>query len=991
MRKRLLVCLFVVALGLLSVAPAAFADTGDIIEPQHQPPTAADGFQAGTCTTDTPKCSPETPDQFYKTAGGHPQIGFTQYIVRNQEIEIAPGVPGTELEEPVTDRDIKALRVDLPPGLTVNPEATPEKCTLADFLYQPEPGKFVPKCSATTKTGEEQASLVVTEAGYELTPGVPLPKGFRVPLIPGLTQVPVYNLQPKPGEPALFGFVIAAKEPIFLETDVSWESDYHEAFTVRFPVESEGVQTWISRLVNFGKSGDGTFISNPTTCFDPEEAPFGHLYSTWFRAHSFGEENPTFPAGSTPFEAPLPPGIQQEGCDEVPFDPSIEVSPGTEFTDSASPATVTTAIPFEAGGENIEQSHLRKAEVTLPAGMGLNPSGSVGLLACSDAQFKKGVRTYANECPADSRIGTIDIETPPLPPGSLTGGIYVGEQKSNDPASGEEFRILAEAKSEALGIAVRLIGNVKANPATGQLTTVFTEKEVGPLAGPLPEGLPQVPFESVVLHFDGVRKVLTTPSTCAAAKTTSTMEPWSTPDSTRHPASEFTLTTAPGFAPCPTSLGARPFSPNYAARSDNTQGGAYSPFKVHIDREDGEQELKLVDATLPGGLAANLSGIPYCSEQAIAAAAANSGRAELASPSCGAASQVGVARTASGTGTKPAILDGRVYLAGPYGGGPLSLAVITPAVQGPFDLGTVVVRVALLVNPETTEVTAKSDAIPDIYGGVKLDIRSIDFDLNRGRFMHNPTNCDPKGVYGTIGGGGANPANPAAFSSFPFGIPYRATGCESLGFKPKLVTRLLGGRKATKRKAHPRLHAVLTAREGDANIKRAALTLPPGELLDNAHIKTICTRVLLAERRCPSGSVYGHATANSPLLDGQLSGPVYLVSSNHKLPDLLADLRGQINVRLRGVISTSKKAGLRTVFQSVPDAPVSRFGLKMYGGKKGLLINSKDLCKVKARKRSSFLNFRAQNGKQVKVKKLPLKISHCPKHKKHKKHPKKKR
>jgi len=302
-------------------------------------------------------------------------------------------------------------------------------------------------------------------------------------------------------------------------------------------------------------------------------------------------------------------------------------------------------------------------------------------------------------------------------------------------------------------------------------------------------------------------------------------------------------------------------------------------------------------------------------------------------------------------------------------------------VAGPYDLGTVVVRVALKVNPETTQITGVSDPIPNILGGVPLDIRAINIDLNRAGFMHNPTNCNANAATGFIQGGGSDPANPAAWSTYGVNDPFGTSDCSKLGFKPKLVTKLLGGRKATKRKSHPQIQAVLTTNEADANIARTALTLPPGLLLDNAHIGTVCTRVQLAADQCPADSVYGKASATSPLLAGELAGNVYLVSSNNKLPDLLVDLKGQINVQLRGVISSSKKAGLRTVFNDVPDAPVSKFVLKMNGGKKGLLINSKDLCKVKAGKRKSALKMKGQNGKELVNNKLPLKISGCPKNK----------
>jgi hypothetical protein len=972
MARRSTIVIAVMAFFAFLAVPLAQADTGDIIEPQHDPQTAADGWQAGTCKSDTVpgKCSPETPEQYYTQAGGHPPVGITQYII--QHGVVAPGAV-EPIKEPLAGRSIKTLRVDLPPGLTVNPRATPAQCTLAEFLNQPAPGEFVPLCKPETITGEEQANVVTNVAGVEFPPGsgVPLPKGARIPLIPGLFKIPVYNLVPKEGEPALFGFVTAKKLPVFLETDVSWESDFHEAFTIRLPAPTPGFSTLISRQVNFGDAGNGTFISNPTTCFDPLTNPT--LYSTWFRAESHETPNPTFPNGSTPFESPLPPGVSLTGCEAVPFDPSIKVDPGTTAVDSPAGATVTTEMPFEnpdAGGNELSQSHLRSAKVTLPLGMGLNPSGAKDLVACSDAQFKKNQRVYENECPANSKIGTVEIETPPLPVGALKGDVYVGEQKSMDPTSGEEFRVLVEAKNKRYGIAARLIGNVSANPATGQLTTTFDDQEVGPLAGPLPKGLPQVPFESVKIQFDGAKAVLTSPSTCAKQTTTSEMEPWARPGTHVSPTAEFTLSSVPGGGSCPQTLGERKFVPGYTAKSDSTKAGAYSPFRVHIGRSDGEQELKVVNVTLPKGLTGKLAGIPYCSEAAIAAAAASTGKAEQANSSCSSQSQIGTVSTESGTGANPLKLGGKAFLAGPYKAAPLSMVTITPAVAGPFDLGTVVVRVALGVNPETAQITAASDTIPDVFGGVKLDLRAIDVNVDRAKFMLNPTNCAAQATSGTISGGGSDPTNSAAFSSYAVSAAYQATECNKLGFKPKLHTRLYG---PVKRAKNPRIRAILEAREGDANISRTALTLPHSLFLDQSHIRTVCTRVQLADRACPKGSVYGQAEAKTPLLDKKLKGPVYLVSSDDKLPNLVADLRGQVNIRLRGVIS-SKRGGLKTVFPTVPDVPVKKFILNMKGGKKSLLVNSRNLCKSK---QASYLNIKAQNGKKVKKKKLPLKVTAC--------------
>jgi hypothetical protein len=1002
MVRRLIACA-VMALWLVAAVPVAQADTGNIIMPQSKPPTNGDGWQAGTCLTNEPvakvKCGPQTGAAFFTTAAGHPPVGFTQYIIQHGPIteaplELADGTklatetPVTTINPPAEDRDIKTLRVDLPPGLTVNPNATP-KCTLTDFTRKLEvkPGveAIVPNCPES-KVGEEEVTVITTLGKViEAAPGVFLPAGAIIPPSEAAgTKVNVYNLEPNKGEPALFGFVVAGKEVVFLKTSVSWESDFHEAFTIELPESSPPLETLISRLVNFGATtGNGTYINNPTTCFNPAEPANEHLYSTWFRAESYGEPDPIFPNGSTPVEAKVEEKnakeegvpVKQTGCDTVPFDPSIDVRPNTTNVDSPAPAAVVTKVPFEVpanGGNKQSQSHLRKAVVTLPSGMGLNPSGSNGLVACTDAQFKKNVRTYNNECPSESRIGTAEITSPPLAK-PLTGTIYVGTQNSSNPESGEEFRILVEAKEPEEGIAVRLVGNTKANKTTGQLTTTFDEQEVGPLAGKLPQGLPQAPFEAVTLRFEGPHLVLTSPPTCSAANSSGQMEPWARPGEQKPVNASFTLSSIPGGGTCPTTLAARPFAPSYTAKSKNNKANAYSPFNVHIGRPDGQQELKGVNVTLPKGLAAKLKGVKYCPVSAMTAAAAANGKSEQASPSCPAKSEIGTTSTESGTGANPVKLAGKAYLSGPYKGAPLSMAVITPAVSGPFDLGTVVVRVALNVNPKTAQVNAVSDAIPDVFGGVKLDLRTINVNVNRKQFMHNPTNCAKQATAGFLNGGGGDPTNVAAWSSYKVSAPYQAAKCKKLGFKPKLSTRLLA-KGNTSRAKHPKLRAILTARSGDANVLRNALALPHALFLDQGNIRTVCTRVQLAAKKCPKAAVYGHAEAKSPLLGKKLKGPVYLVSSSHELPDLVADLRGQVNIQLYGVIS-SKHGGIKTVFNNVPDVPVTKFILRMEGGKKkGLLQNSTNLCKGPL---SSVMSMKGQNGKKIKNNRLPLKVSGC--------------
>lgn len=938
----------VMALWLVAMVPVAQADTGDIIQEQHDPATAEDGWQAGTCTEDliTEQCSPVSPiAQFFRTAAGHPPIGFTQYIVKQEEIP----PPGSGLFRPIGP--VKTIRVDLPPGLTVNPQATATRCTMAEF-ETPLPPFEAPSCPASSQVGEERLTLKV-EAN-----------GATVPPIPGVTKVPLYNLVPDFGEPAKFGFKIGApgsKKIVFLNTEVAWESDYHESFTIHLPTPNPGTRSWKSRLVNVGTTGDGTYITNPTTCFSSQLPPYEGIYTTFLRAESVALPEADFPASATPFasDLSLPEGLTQTGCAAVPFDPELIVTPGTTQVDSPATPTIETTLPFIEGGETQSESHLRNAEITLPQGMGLNPSAANGLESCTDAQFGKGTRNK-NACPAGSKIGTVEVETPPLPAGALKGEAYLGQQLSRDPTSGDEFRIFVEAKSDQYGIEARLIGNTAANPKTGQLTTTFAEN-------------PQVPFTSVKINLDDAKGVLSSPPTCSPATTNSTMEPWSTPNSTKNPSSGFTPSTMPGGGSCPTTMAGRPFTPSYTAKSDSTKANAYSPFRVHIGRNDGEQEVKGVDVTLPKGHAGKLKGIPYCSEDALAAAAAASGVSEQASPSCP-ASQIGTASTDAGTGANPLKIGGRAYLAGPYKGAPLSMAVITPAVAGPLDLGNVVVRVALFVDPKTAQVHAVSDPIPDVFGGVKLDLRTIDVNVDRSKFMHNPTNCKVGATSGALKGGGSDPTDPGAFSSYPVSAAYQATGCKQLGFKPDLHTRLLGGPGTTRRAKHPALRAILEARAGDANVLRSALALPHALFLDQGNIRTVCTRPQLASQTCPRAAVYGHAQARTPLLGNPLRGPVYLVSSTHELPDLVADLRGQVNVQLHGTIS-SVRGGIKTVFYPTPDVPVSKFVLRMEGGKKkGLLVNSRDLCKGPL---SSVMNLKAQNGKKLRDKHLPLRVSGC--------------
>lgn len=943
--RRLLLVIAVGALGAAFMAPAAHAGVGvqkwesltckenvDIPTTLGVPETGYEKV-APKLKEPTEQCTNETAAKFFTQAGGHPNFGITDF-----KIDTYPsffGVGGF----PTTF--LKDIVVNTPEGLSVNPEALPQ-CKTSELE--------VGACSPESLVGINYLTVAAQSPNGE---NKCLPEGE---CLQARVALPVYNLEPFPGVPSMVGF-LTESGPTYIVGSLS-PVDQHVTFTIREihppsltspPIIESRLVFFSNKATNPNPAANGTYLTMPSNCAGGQVSKL-----------NLDTQGPPYEAEASSTEASYTTPEGATGCENVPFEPEIAVTAdGPKAVDSPEATTVDVGIPWSASAP-IANSYLKVAKVTLPEGMGINPSSGNGLASCSDKQFHYHTNTEV-ECPAASKIGSVDIETPSLPNGSITGEVFVGEPLKSGPGAfetGEQFRIFIYAFSKKRGVNVRLEGNVYPNATTGQLTAVVPEN-------------PQATFRHFRLHFFGGDKgVLTSPSICGPNTTTTDFTPWSGHNDKNTPTTTTPMSTEPGGGSCPTSLGARKFAPTYSATSASTAAGKYSPFDVKIARTDGQQELKAVNVTLPKGLVGRLAGIPYCSDASIAAAAASSGVAQQKSPSCSSESAIGTVMTQSGTGNAPLSLPGVAYLAGPYKGAPISMVTITPAVSGPFDLGTVVVRVALNINPLTAQINAVSDPIPNVFGGVKLDVRSIDVNLNRYNFMINPTNCAAGATAGTINGGGSNPANSSAWSSYAVSSPYQATGCNGLGFKPEFHARITGG---TTRAKNPKIRVVVKARKGDANIARTALNLPHSLFLDQGHIKTICTRVQLAAEQCPSGSVYGHAEASSPLLKNKLKGPVYLVSSKHELPDLLANLKGQINIQLDGVIS-SQHGGLKTVFNNTPDVPLKTFILEMQGGKKSLLQNSTNLCKSK---QLAILNMKGQNGKTVKNNKFRLNIASC--------------
>jgi hypothetical protein len=588
------------------------------------------------------------------------------------------------------------------------------------------------------------------------------------------------------------------------------------------------------------------------------------------------------------------------------------------------PALLTATSSLVGGGAGVTVS---------PAAMGTAPI-SIGTTQEAGApEFTPD----AAECPPASEIGTVKIDSPAVIDHTLEGSVFLAKPHENPYDS--LLAMYITVNDPRSGVVVKLPGLIEADPQTGQLTATVADA-------------PQLPFEDLELSFfKGDAAPLKTGVVCGTYETKTDLVPWSAPEGqAKHPNSSFSIDHG-----CAESEGKAPKTMSFDAGTVDPAAGKSSPFVLKLSRPDGSQQLTGIDTTLPKGLLAKLAGVPYCSDQALAAAGGKSGKDEQANPSCPAASQVGTVTVGAGAGGHPFYAPGKAYLAGPYKGAPLSLAVITPAVAGPFDLGTVVVRNALYVDPTTAQVHAVSDPFPHILQGIPLDIRSIALTLDRSEFTRNPTNCDPFAITGA--------AATLAGQSADLSQPFQAQGCESLGFSPKLNLRFKG---QTKRTGNPAVRAVLTPRPGQANIANTTVILPKTVFIDQSHVNNPCTRVQFNEDACPAKSVLGHATAWSPLLEQPLSGPVYFRSNGgeRQLPDIVADLHGQINVVLVGYIDSIKvskeTSRVRTRFATVPDAPVSRFVLNLKGGKRGLIENSKSLCKVKP---VANILMTGQNGK----------------------------
>jgi hypothetical protein len=791
--------------------------------------------------------------------------------------------------------------VELPPGLLGNPIGTP-RCTMAEL---------------STKSCPQDSQVGITD--------------FRLREAPHSVLGPIYNMTTAGADQvARFGF-FASLFPVTINARVRSESDY--GVTVSLDGLSSLAALREARTTIWGvpgsqahdaeritpQEGEGEvppppggrpsgippapFLSNPTRCGGPLHVSIAA--DSYQRPGAFSTKDIAM--------API------SGCSKLSFTPSFSAKPTNRRAAAPTGLDVTVEIPQDEHPLGLATSQVRDAVATLPEGMTLSPAAAAGLVACDASQAGYKAVGPAH-CPDASKIGSVELDVPGLEH-RLVGSIY---QRAPEP--GHLFRIWIVA--DELGVHVALPGEIEVDKQTGQVTSVFLET-------------PEVPLREAQLHvFGGSRAPLAAPSRCGTYSTRWLLAPWSG----RAPASgEAPMTIDEG---CDTGG----FQPELSAGTTNPLAGAFAPFVLELRRSAGDQNIVGLEIQLPPGLLAKLRGIPLCEGAAAAAG------------DCPVSSRIGSVATLVGPGEDPLLIPQpdkqptAIFLGGPYKGGPYSMVIRVPAEAGPFDLGAVAVRAAIEVDPRTAQVTVHSDPLPQILEGVPISYRLIHAQVDRSHFTLNPTNCAPKEVLARVtGSAGATLTRTAG---------YQASACNRLRFSPRLSLRLKGGMRRTQ---HPALTAVLTQGRGQANNARATVVFPPSEFIDQSHISNPCTRPQFNARECPGGSVLGTAEAVTPLLDRPLKGKVYFRSNGgaRELPDVVADLRGPIHITLVGFIDSVQRKGsevsrLRTTFANIPDAPVSKFTIRLFGGKRGLLVNSRNLCSAP---RPAEIDLRAQNGK----------------------------
>jgi hypothetical protein len=885
-------------------------------------------------TAATPALASEPIESFTTTtssteAGGHPTFETTFTLANPGDPEIA-----------------KNVIFNGPTGLFGNSNAVTQ-CTSVYFALE--------ECPTNA-----QAGLITVYAKYA---------GDSHHL---MGTAPLYDLVPQnTNETARFSFIVPILNiPINIPVTVRTESDYGLRFTVqditqlvplagvhlafwgfpaetihnaeRFPKGVSGNPAGCPGLANTTCMGGAEasisvhpLTDNPTTCA-VEPLSTSLAVQTYQDPEHLSEAHDSYPATT--------------GCEMETFQPVLFAGPTTEATDSPSGLNVELEAP-QFQGYAASPSELKSAAVTLPEGFNVNPDAADGQTSCTQAQANFGSEGPA-ECPDSSKVGYFRVGSSTLS-GPLEGSVYIGE-----PQPGNQYRLFETASG--FGINAKLVASIKPDPATGRLTAYF-------------EDLPQVPFEDFQLHlFSGERALMATPTTCTVYKVTADFFPWdeSLPD--QRSSQVFGLKSGPHGAECPGQV--RPFRPSLEAGMSKPDAGAFSSFTLKLNREDGDQFLGKLNFTMPPGLTANLHGITYCPEAAIAVAANTLGKVEQSDPSCPASSEIGTSNVAAGPGSHPFHAVGKIYMAGPFKGAPLSLVAITPALAGPYDYGTVVVRVALHIDPRDAHVIADSEVMPEIIGGIPIRMREIRVNIDREHFMINPTNCSPFSV-GSEGVG--NQGTAVAFSAY-----FHAVNCATLLFEPKMTISQLGGHRSTARGKDPALQFDLHTTSGDANLKSVTVTLPKAFEIDQRHLGNLCSKGQLEREHCAGRQPIGFVKDETPLLEAALEGPAYAVSGfasgNNVLPHIAFILGGQVTVMPQAESTTISGGRLKTIVPVIPDVPIGNFRFTLLGGAKGYISNTESLC---AANPVVEVQLNGQNGASLTQKVKPKTACKAKKHK----------
>jgi hypothetical protein len=898
-------------------------------------------------------------------AGDHPYEMTTRIDLKN-------GVRRTPEGHVTLDsvQDVKDVVTDLPMGFLGDAQAAQE-CTFPQLETQ---------CPSNTVVGqirsEPEDTTAVRGELYNMVPehGVAAEFGFHDVL--GTTHVIYATVAPTPASsptlassPPPAGYVLRATAREVPQVALT-------SVTANFfgdPVARDGAgSTQVAMFTNPSDCSSEPLVS--TVHMDSWQEP-GQFSSNGDPGGEPEVDGPKWmlvanewPAGGTVTPAA---SSAVTGCNQLHFKPSaFSLQPDTASADSPTGLTIDEQVPQTERPGTLATPPLRDEILKLPPGLVPNPAAASGLTGCSEAQIgwlggsTSNFTAGAPTCPDASKIGSVEVTTPLLDH-ALPGTLYLAKQNENPFGSILAGYIVID--DPISGIIVKVPGKIELDEKTGQITGNFSEA-------------PQLSvFSDLKLRFfGGERGELATPESCGTYETTGQLTPWSAPESGPPANVESSFAIDARCVP--------EFAPSFSAATSSPQAGGYSPLTLAFSRQDNEQEISNLTVTLPPGLTARLAGVAKCSDAALQAAKERpSGASEIASPSCPAASEVGTVQASAGAGSQPFTLGGKAYLTGPYNNAPLGLAVIIPAVAGPFDLGNVVVRTALHVDPNDAHVTAVSDPLPTIVDAKGLDnvtdgfpvrMRSVTVSLNRNTYTLNPTNCNPM----AIGAAFTSTGGLTSIGSSRF----QAGGCRELAFKPGFAAGTQGHAskaKGTSLKVH------ITSSFGQANIAKVKVTLPkqlPSRLttLQKACLDSVFEANPAA---CPQGSVVGTAVAHTPLLEQPFTGPAYLVShGGAAFPDLEYVLESEhIKLILDG--KTDIKKGITTSsFNTVPDAPVTSFETNFPAGPHSILgtfLPVKANYNLCGQKLSMPTVITGQNGAVVKQT-TKITISGCPKAKK---------